>query len=421
MIPRNLRIFIVIALSIGLILYRKWDSFSNPQFWAEDGAVFFQGAHELGLPSLLRPYAGYHHFLQRLLAYAASLLFDWSWLPLVYASLSLAAPVLIIGLIHSPRFQLGGDPLRAFLSLSLALAPIHEAEVFGNLTNIHWILALIYPILMSASPSDPAQARWPRFELIVLLLIGLTGPFSVLAAPFFVLCLAFKKISGPIWRARVAVIALSAGIQSLALLTASASVPHERLQPDSLLSALGLWYTIAALRVPAYILGFRGETARVLALAPALHALLVIRLLFEVSRARSRSERPEEPPLPSRAIIAVLYFQAALILAALVRIGHAPVFVEHWAGPRYFFIPCVTMLWSMLFLMAAHCRRAPLAFALAGLCLTLFLCGHRGLRAPQRPPSRWSQGLEELRQAKTGERITIPITPEGWIVEVRRS
>jgi hypothetical protein len=353
----------------------------------------------------------------------ASLIFEWSWLPLVYASLSLMAPALIVGLIHDPRFQLGSDSLRALLSLSLALAPIHEAEVFGNLTNIHWTLALIYPILLSASPTDPAQARRPRFEFIVLFLIGLSGPFSVLAAPFFFLCLIFKKVSGPIWRARVALIALGAGIQGLTILTESASVPHERLQPDSVLSTLGLWHGIVALRVPAYILGFHKATARPLALAvaTALHALLALALLFQASGRRPRGEHPEQARLPSRVIISVLYFHAALILAALVRIGHAPIFVEHWAGPRYFFIPCVSLLWSILFFLESRLRQSPLLFAGVGLGLILSLSGHRGLRSPQRPPSRWSQGLEELRQAKAGESVSIPITPEGWVVVVKRS
>jgi hypothetical protein len=69
-VSRSLRLPLTIALCLAIILYRKWDSFVNPQFWAEDGAIFFQGAHELGWSSILRPYAGYHHFLQRLLAYA---------------------------------------------------------------------------------------------------------------------------------------------------------------------------------------------------------------------------------------------------------------------------------------------------------------------------------------------------------------
>src|SRR5436190_23821070 len=60
-------------LVCGMILFaRRPDLIRLPQFWAEDGAVFFLQSRTLGADALIEPSAGYLHTVQRLVAWLAS-------------------------------------------------------------------------------------------------------------------------------------------------------------------------------------------------------------------------------------------------------------------------------------------------------------------------------------------------------------
>jgi hypothetical protein len=65
-----------VALSAGaflLVLFaRRPETFLNPQLWAEDGFIFFVQADEFGARALTFSWAGYHHFLLRLIAAVSS-------------------------------------------------------------------------------------------------------------------------------------------------------------------------------------------------------------------------------------------------------------------------------------------------------------------------------------------------------------
>ena len=56
-------LFVAVAL-----FYRRPEALLQPQFWQEDGNIFFQGNYELGLRAVLVPYAGYLILLQRIIA-----------------------------------------------------------------------------------------------------------------------------------------------------------------------------------------------------------------------------------------------------------------------------------------------------------------------------------------------------------------
>jgi hypothetical protein len=50
----------VFALAFALIASRKWDALSHAQFWAEDGAVWYADAYNLGwIHAAIRPCIGF--------------------------------------------------------------------------------------------------------------------------------------------------------------------------------------------------------------------------------------------------------------------------------------------------------------------------------------------------------------------------
>jgi hypothetical protein len=73
------------AIDLLLIFLRDPSLFTRPQFWAEDGKVWYAQAYNQGwLHSLTQPLGGYLNTLQRLGA-GAALLVPFRWAPLVMA------------------------------------------------------------------------------------------------------------------------------------------------------------------------------------------------------------------------------------------------------------------------------------------------------------------------------------------------
>ena len=66
---------LVIVVTTIILFIRKTDSILNPQFWAEDGTVFFLDQHHDGVSSIFKPYAGYFNLVSRIVAFLADLVF----------------------------------------------------------------------------------------------------------------------------------------------------------------------------------------------------------------------------------------------------------------------------------------------------------------------------------------------------------
>lgn len=153
LIPKRLE-WIVGAFVVAtlLMVLKSPDALQRPQFWAEDGSVFFVGQLHQAWPQLFQPYSGYLHFLPRVIAWFASFLpvIDD---PLVYncsAMLIDAACVTFVTLRAGPHFGF------AVVFLSFFLLPT-DGEVFGTLTNVQWFVQIA---LLAAAflPGRPARA-----------------------------------------------------------------------------------------------------------------------------------------------------------------------------------------------------------------------------------------------------------------------
>jgi len=172
---------VVIVLALGVRL-GGFGFFSGANLWAEDGAVFYKDAVGLGWSSLWKPYAGYLHLFQRVVALGASF-FPLSWLPLFYNGGWLAGlaglGLLVFRLFRRERFCPGWAIL--FLA-GVVFLPVHP-EVYFSLTNVQWFLGIAITLLVLFP--ERLDLGWPRLPLLGFL--GLTGPFSILLAPVFYL------------------------------------------------------------------------------------------------------------------------------------------------------------------------------------------------------------------------------------------
>jgi hypothetical protein len=69
---RVAKIAAVCAVLVLILLLRRPEMVTHPEFWGEDGRIFFVQADTEGARALVTPYRGYHHFLLRVVAAAAA-------------------------------------------------------------------------------------------------------------------------------------------------------------------------------------------------------------------------------------------------------------------------------------------------------------------------------------------------------------
>jgi hypothetical protein len=147
----------------------------HPQLWAEDGAVFFQSAYNHGWHApLLEAQAGYLQSFSRIIA-DLGLLTPLTWVPALFAGTALAVQVLPAVFVASRRFAHAVPDRRVRLLLAAVyLAVPNSSEVNVDLTNTQWHLAILAVLVVLAVPGTGA---WRIFDLGVVVLSGLTGPF----------------------------------------------------------------------------------------------------------------------------------------------------------------------------------------------------------------------------------------------------
>jgi hypothetical protein len=122
---------VALALLAMVIFSRSPDVLLRARFFAEDGQVFYQQAHELGfLHSIFLPFAGYFHLVPRLVA-GLSLLLPLFYVPLFFNTVALTVQCITVLYICSARLRnMGPLPTRAVVAF-LYLGLPHIGEVWG--------------------------------------------------------------------------------------------------------------------------------------------------------------------------------------------------------------------------------------------------------------------------------------------------
>ena len=169
------------ALALAAIFSRQMDLLLRPQFFAEDGWVWYQQAYNLHwLRSLGIAQAGYLQTLPRLVA-GVTLLFPMQWAPLI---MNLAGAVVqalpVVALLSRRCTPWGPLPARLVMA-ALYLAIPDAAEIHVVLTNAMWHFALLQALLAFSLP--PLTWRGRLCDLLVFTIGSLSGPFSILLLP----------------------------------------------------------------------------------------------------------------------------------------------------------------------------------------------------------------------------------------------
>jgi hypothetical protein len=173
-----------------IIFSRRPDALFHAQFWAEDGVVWFSQAYNDGWwRPLFVTEVGYFQTLPRLAA-ALALLVPLSHAPLVCNLVAVAVEAIPATLLLSGRSREWGSLCTRAAIAGLYLALPTCPELCAIITDAQWALALIAFLVLVATPPT-TRGQWV-FDLAVLGLCGLTGPFCILLFPI-AFYLAWKR------------------------------------------------------------------------------------------------------------------------------------------------------------------------------------------------------------------------------------
>lgn len=372
--------------AVGLILaLRKPDSLQNPQFFAEDGTVFFIGARQLGAAAILTPYGGYLNLVPRLLA-AGAAVFDPLWIPALYNGAALFLDVAAIAILFSRRVRL---PAKPALALAFALVP-HTGEVFLSLTNLQWCLAIALLLLLLM---DDAATAWQRlFDTAVLAICGLTGPFICLLFPLFAIRAAARRTRESVLLAALA--GLAAGVQ-LGYLYGY----RHHFDPPTMPHPHGLMSSMAGRLYGTFWMGY--------GIQPISPGILWIALGIAATAAVGwLSLRRGDWKVPRR-MLALAWL--CLVIPVALKFRHDAVVIGLPAnGDRYFVLPHLLLAWLLVIgcvELKGWRRLLPAALLGASLAFNLHY-----MRAAPLPDLAWAAHVQPIRD---GDPFEIPINPVG--------
>lgn len=391
----NERSYFAFLLLIAVVLLTPRldgvDYFPGKYLWAEDGSIFLNQAQSLGLASIFTPYAGYLHLYPRVIALIANN-FELLYRPLIlsigwlFAYIFMFATLIQSALNHRLKFI-----SIVFLIALVSLQP-NYGENFFNLTNSQWLLGASLSLVALVPLNSPTNLSLGK--MLVLIVLGLTGPFSVVLVPILLLRLIVYKDFRQYYWLYLSVFACAA-VQAFILLSSG------RAAPAGIHAVLSDWI-MSIVRI-----ALLGADRRSAILAATLFWGLLIFALIKMPRRSNDESESNATPL-------ILLFAAGLfVIAGLYSHKNDPLgIVVLGAGNRYTWIPYTLIFFAAL--LASKGR----PILTAGLIATgLFVCYKNFLQC-----SSPNLQFESFARLAAHTNVVIPIQPQwptfpGWHID----
>lgn len=387
------------VVCLAILIYRRPDAFTAPQFYAEDGRDFFAQAYSIGWESLFYRTMGYFALYPRLVD---------------IIGLSVGVPVLYVPMLHSAGclamyLAIWWSVFRCFpvsltgrllAVLATVLVPVSN-EIWMNTTNVQWPMALLLPVLCLG---DPPRSLLGKLRTGMLLsLAAFTGPFALLMAPvvlFHLVRSGVRKLGAVPWMVWIVLVGALVNAWSL-IEHGSVERSSGAFEPDD----------PGFIRAVCYQLWFPVFSNEVIHLPR--WAMIALIVLMPIGWLRIMYKAPGS----KRAFIEACGAAFLVLLGStLISYRGDPGFLSPFSGGgRYFYLPAVLLTWSLLasvhFYSAA---RSLLALTVGGWWAfqTIHVVGpwiHRDHGWPH-----YAKALEN------GAPMIVPITPEGWLMYVSK-
>jgi hypothetical protein len=383
------QLFAFTALGSLILLYLRMGNFHfiSQSLWAEDGRIFFNQSEQLGVRSILVPYAGYIHLYPRLVALIA-IRFPVGVVPYFFFFSWVAAFLSTIWVVVDRSKKVDLKPWTIALVAWLITLQPHSGEAFFTLTNAQWFLGVALALYVCL-PS-PIKRKWRFFEKLFLGIISLTGPFSILVSPVLALrCFILRDFRERKWE--YLIIWISALIQIGFVLTSPRVHGHTQLDHK-----IAHW-----VKIGFAFLTFGGTNIGVTACSMVLWLAISALIVRAIVKKKAQPEWHPRFVLILMVLITGITFVAGGIgspkpMESLTPIG--------W-GARYFIIPYSLTFWSIAYATRNHSTsRVILLSTLGAIALLSFKPIQRSYA--QRPDLQWDA---YAKLAETGRDVTIPI------------
>ena len=397
----------VLLLACVVLVTRRPDAIFHAQFFAEDGHVWFADAYNLGWwPTLFRAQDGYFQTLPRLGA-ALALLVPLPLAPLVLNFIAIAVQALPANLLLSSRSSAWGGLRYRALMAGLYLALPNVREVNAIITSSQWVLALCVFLLLVASPPKDLAGR--IFDVFVLLLCGLTGPFCVFLLPIAIF-LAWRRRDGWGWT-NAGILAALCLVQAWGLLVVDRSGrAHAALGANPALFAriLGGHVFLATLLGANGLASHSSPPLSMLLFCAAIGGTAIVAICFTQSGMEMKL---------------FLLLTSALLAASFISpAAYPPPGVTRWellagaGGIRYWYFPTLAFAWSLLrcFQTRVVALKAVSVALMALMCFGIL----RDWMLPAFMDLHFSDNVRQLEAAPPGTAVVFPENPQGWDIRL---
>ncbi len=403
-------LFLVVALAAaGIVISRRPDAFTNAQFYAEDGTRWFADAYNLGAwPALGVSLSGYFQTLSRLAAILEAP-FGVGNAPVVYNVIGLLVQIAPVLFFLSGRFRalVPSTWVRVALCAVYLLMPTTELNV--TITNAPFHLAVLATLVILAS--EARGWAWRTFDIAVIGLTAVTGPFVYVLLPIAVLWWLLRRRRETL----LLVVLLTLGLG--AQLYAETQTPRSSYPLGANLRDLVL--LLCDRVVLAGLFAEEGHThVYVTGLPDATVWAGIILLFASPIVAFAALKAPWE--LRIFDLTALLFLAAGLAIPAVSAAGNQwQIMTVGRAGERYFFAAqvawMVTVIWAASRLRLPRLREG--AWAVIAVAFASGLVA--GWSYPAFIDDHWSQEAREIETAPAGTRLTLPEPPGGpWTFQV---
>jgi hypothetical protein len=425
--PGYRRFLGLFALIFLLLVLRRPDAVTNPQFSAEDGPVFFFGqVTHTGLGAFFVAYAGYLHAVPRLVA-AFAALFPSRSSPLIFNLFAFAISAFCCSIfsLNWYRYLLQSDWLRVAVCVVMATA-FQADELIGTITCVHCYL-FIAVILILALPPEVYEGGFPwagYFSVIVAALGALSESLVVILLPLSIWATLRRKGRASL---APAVITSAAVVQmAVFLLVPFHGTPRPSASLRELVSSCvnGISYHV----VLSSLLGVRPTRFLFRRIPNGIGFLILLVLaawLFYIWRRGKATRRWTVAIISYITVVSITLAMAGRLLAKYFA-GTGG--IMSWRGERYFFAGACLFAYLVALSIEEWVpvrRKAGQALVLAAVFAFGIFWNFRAIPFTDYHWTSYGPRVERWLAAKRSgipvPSLSVPINPEFWMVDFKGS
>lgn len=403
----------VFTAVLTISFFRRPEMLLTPQFFAEDGSIFFRDAYQLPLwNSVFVPVAGYYLFIPRLIAALVVKLGPLNWAPLLFnaTSLLIAAAAISLPVLPPGRVIIKSDIRRASVFTAAALLPYQEC--LGKLAYLQWYILWMMAFSLLIDP--PRTLRFQVCAAAIYLAAAFSAALQLLLLPLIVarIILSWSQDRAAVrFFSLLLAISIFAAVFSVLGLKSVDKLPWAAIAADKRRIVTGLVHGLSFYGPVASIAGEKLAHAAAAWSWRALYLLSALSLAWNLYRLKSAAWN-------RRLMFLLLLFPACGFLLR-------PQFIVDHADPallqihtRYYLI--AILAGYLLFFSAAAEFRAAVFYPMLLLCAVLHT-GSFALFPHYLPLPPWSDYAAKIRKLEAGGlpgNVTIPIAPPGWEIKL---